>query len=289
VWPFMNTFASWAEYLHGESLAGFSAWSETAKLTGIQAPGYMPEHMNGDRYLPGARSVPHQLFSSVGVVVPAVRGLLGLSTTVDANAQGGTSSEVSFHPRLPADWPFLRFSKYAVGTEGAQLSGEVRQQKGTSVVKLKSSAAREIPVNVAVPIPLLARVRRVTVNGKNTKFRLLEEGDSRGAAVEVILRGEAEIAAEYDGGAGIVPPVTEQEPGRRSSGLKVMRVATAGVNILDVTVAGLGGRSYTLELVTALPTPVADGARVTKTDTGYKLEIPFDGTGYVQRVIQVKF
>lgn len=289
VWPFMNTFASWAEYLHGESLAGFSALSETAKLTGIQAPGYMPEHMNGDRYLPGARSVSHQLFSSVGVVVPAVRGLLGLSTTVDANAQGGTSSEVSFHPRLPADWPFLRFSKYAVGAEGAQLSGEVRQQKGTSVVKLKSSAAREIPVNVAVPIPLLARVRRVTVNGKNTRFRLLEEGDSRGAAVEVRLRREAEIAAEYDGGVGIVPPVTEPEPGRRSSGLKVMRVATAGANIVDVTVAGLGGHSYTLELVTALPTPAADGARVTKTDTGYKLEIPFDGTGYVQRVVQVKF
>ncbi|HEV2488831.1 MAG TPA: GH116 family glycosyl hydrolase [Candidatus Acidoferrales bacterium] len=289
VWPFMNTFASWAEYLHGDSLAGFSAWSETARLTGIQSPGTMPEHMNGDRYLPGERSVPHQLFSSVGVVVPAVRGLLGLSTSADVNAQGGTSSKVSFYPRLPADWRFLRFSKYAAGTDGTQLSGEVRQEKGMSVVKLKSKGIEEVSVHVWVPIPLLARVRRVSVNGKNAKFQLMEEGDSKSAAVDVLLREETEIAAEYDGGVGIVPPVVEPEPGERAAGLKVMRVAAASDNSLDLTLAGMGGHSYMLDLVTTLPTPVAEGARVTKTDTGYTLEIPFEGTGYVQRVIQVKF
>lgn len=289
VWPFMNTFASWAEFIHGDSLAGFSAWSETARMTGIQSPGYMPEHMNGDRYLPGERSVPHQLFSSVGVVVPAVRGLLGLSKSVDVNAQGGTSSKVSFHPRLPADWPFLRFTKYAVGNEGVQLSGEVRQEKGMSVVKLKSTGMEEISVHVAVPIPLLARVRRVTVNGKNAKFRIVEEGDSRSAVVDIMLRGKSEIAAEYEGGVGIVPPEAEPGPGERSSGLKVMRVAALGGNSLALTLAGMGGHSYMLDLVTTLPTPVARGVRVTKTDAGYRLEIAFEGTDYVQRVIPVKF
>jgi hypothetical protein len=288
-WPFMNTFASWAEYSHGDSLAGFSAWSATARLTGIQSPGYMPEHMNGDRYLPGERSVPHQLFSSVGVVVPAVRGLLGLETNQRADDKGTISASISFHPRLPADWPFVRFSKYTIGSGGAQLSGEVRQEKGISDVKLELSGVQEISANVAVPIPLLARVRRVTVSGKNAKFRVVEEGDSKSATVDVQLQGETEIAAEYEGGVGIAPPTTEPEPGERSSGLKVIRVAATDDKNLELSLAGMGGHSYMLELVTALAEPVAEGARVTKTDAGYRLEISFEGSGYIQRVIQLKF
>ena len=288
VWPFMNTFASWAEYEHGNSLAGFSAWSNTAHLTGIQSPGTMPEHMNGDRYLPGGRSVPHQLFSSVGVVVPAVRGLLGLETPEVTDAEGKPKTEISFHPRLPADWPYLRFSKYAIGNEGAQLAGEVKQEEGKTVVKLETSGGQEISANVTVPIPLLARVRRVTIDGKPAKFRTMEDGDSRGVALKISLRGETEIDAEYEGGVGIVPPRAKPEPGERASGLKVMRV-TPGLNNIDLTVSGVGGQTYTLDLVTGLPEPVADGVRVTKTDAGYRLEISFEGTGYVQREIQLKF
>src|SRR5690348_4325978 len=289
VWPFMNTFASWAEYAHGDSLAGFSAWSNTARLTGIQSPGTMPEHMNGDRYLSGERSVPHQLFSSVGVMVPAVRGMLGLATSIARKNGGDATIEVSFHPKLPADWPFVRFSKYAIGAGGAQLSGEVRQQKGTSVVKLDLSGVPEISASIAVPIPLLARLKRVTVNGKSAKFQLQAEGDTRSAEVEVALRGETEIKAEYEGGVGIVPPTARPEPGERSSGLEIMGVTTTGDNVLELTVAGVGGHAETLELVTTLPTPAAEGVRVTKTDTGFRLEIPFEGTGDVRRVVRVKF
>ena len=68
-----------------------------------------------------------------------------------------------------------------------------------------------------------------------------------------------------------------------------MAVATTGDNELELTVAGVGGRAETLELVTTLPTPAAEGVRVTKTDTGFRLEIPFEGAGYVRRVVRVKF
>ncbi|HKW88073.1 MAG TPA: GH116 family glycosyl hydrolase [Candidatus Acidoferrales bacterium] len=289
VWPFMNTFASWAEYLNGNSLAGFSAWSNTARLTGIQSPGYMPEHMNGDRYLPGERSVPHQLFSSVGLVVPAVRGLLGLQTIQRASDNGATNAAIAFHPRLPADWPFLRFSKYAIGAGGTELSGEVRQGEAKTVVELRLGGEQEIPGEVAVPVPLLARVKRVSVNGKGVKYRLLEKGDSRSAEVDVLLRGDTEIAAEYEGGVGIVPPTAEPEPGERSSGLKILGVTATGANALELTVAGAGGRTYALRLLTARPEPTAGGARVVKTERGYELDFDFEGSGYVQRVIQVKF
>ena len=126
-WPFISGFAAWAEYRQGMPLAGFATWSSIANLTGLASPGAVPELMNGDRYLPGEFAVPHQLFSSVGVVLPAVRGVLGLGS--HAVASGTTSSlQLTFAPNLSADWPFLRFKRYAIGD--GHVDGEVLQAQG---------------------------------------------------------------------------------------------------------------------------------------------------------------
>ena len=106
----------------------------------------MPEHMNGDYYLAGERSVPHQLFSSAGVVVPAVRGLLGLETSEASGTEGGAMRVVSFRPQLPANWSFARFSGYAAG--GDRVSGEVRQEAGRTVVRLHLDGAEPVSADV---------------------------------------------------------------------------------------------------------------------------------------------
>ena len=69
VWPFMQVFVALAQFRYGDPLNGCATLKNTAQLTGLQSPGALPEHMNGDRFLPGERSVPHQLFSSVAVVL----------------------------------------------------------------------------------------------------------------------------------------------------------------------------------------------------------------------------
>ena len=71
VWPFMQTFVALAQFRYGDAMNGCLTLHNTARLTGLQSPGALPEHMNGDRYLAGERSVPHQLFSSVAVVLAA--------------------------------------------------------------------------------------------------------------------------------------------------------------------------------------------------------------------------
>jgi glycogen debranching enzyme len=71
VWPFMQAFVALAQFRFGDPLKGCMTLQNTARLTGLQSPGALPEHMNGDRYLAGERSVPHQLFSSVAVVLGA--------------------------------------------------------------------------------------------------------------------------------------------------------------------------------------------------------------------------
>jgi len=69
VWPFMQAFVALAQFRYGDKVSGCTTAQVTARLTGLQAPGALPEHMNGDRFLAGERSVPQQLFSSVAVVL----------------------------------------------------------------------------------------------------------------------------------------------------------------------------------------------------------------------------
>ena len=206
----------------------YETWSEGARLTGIQAPGYMPEHMNGDRYLPGERSVPHQLFSSVGVVVPAVRGLLGLQTSEGAGTDSSNQRLIRFHPQLPANWSFLRFSGYLVGN--ARVSGEVRQEQGRTVVRLHSNGTHPVPVEVGAPIPLLAKARSVMVNGKAGHFLQKQLGGVNSVDVQLALERDAEVSVEYEGGVCIVPPCVKPAAGDRNASLKIMRV-----NAIDKT------------------------------------------------------
>jgi hypothetical protein len=284
-WPFMDTFVSWAEFAHGNPVAGFATWSNCARLTGFQAPGYMPEHMNGDRDLAGERSVPHQLFSSVGVVVPAVRGLLGLETAREAAAGGKERRVLRFRPQPPANWSVLRFSNYIAG--GDRVSGEVRQEPGGTVGRLHTDGAEPMTADVAVPIPLLAKVRQVKVNGKDATFQQKQVGGTNRAEVTFGLQADTVVAVEYEGGVSIVPPSTKPVIGDRNASLKVMRINATGQDSLELVVAGLAGRG-TLDLVTTLPKVTAEGAEVQKTATGYRLVIPFEGADYETRVIRVR-
>jgi len=281
-WPFMDTFVSWAEFAHGNPVAGFAAWRNCARLTGLQAPGDMPEHMNGDRYLGGERSVPHQLFSSVGVVVPAVRGLLGLETDEDASGSGRV---LKFAPQIPANWSFARFSGYVAGAD--RVSGEVRQEAGKMSLKLQFEGAEPLEADVKVPVPLLAKVRRVTLGGKRADFRVAARGGTNGAELKFTLRADAEVVVEYDGGVGIVPPTVRLGMGDRNESAKVMRISPTGEDGFELTVAGTAAHS-TLDLVTSLTNLTAEVAELRKIDGGYALKIPFTNVDYETRTVRVK-
>ena len=293
-WPFMNTFVSWAEYNEANSLAGFQSLRATAALTGIQSAGYMPEHMNGDRFLPGERSVPHQLFSSVGVIVPGVRGLLGLTTHREKEELLSNQSRqvVRFWPRTPASWPIVRFSGYSAGN--STLSGDVRRSAGRIEVLLKSSGPGRVQLQLMLPVPLAAHVRRITENGEQVAFDQMMYGDVgiisfKNSIGPLVSSGETDVILEYDGGIEIVPPSVDPAPGERSSSLKIIRTSLVDEHHLDVSVAGLGGRTYTLEFVSQFPRLAADGVKIAKTSDGFRAEIPFEGTDYSTRVLHFSF
>ena len=287
-WPFMSGIAAWAQYRHEQPLAGFATWSGIARLTGLSSPGMLPELMNGDRYLPGEFAVPHQLFSSVGVIVPAVRGLLGLETRGIANGSDA-GIQVSFAPNLPADWPFLRFRRYAIA-EG-NLSGGVSQLPGRTTIHLQYQGSSPVTMDLAPALPVLSRIKSVRIDGKPQKFSIHESGSFLRVEVpQVALRPSQQLtlSVEFDGGIAIVPPRPQPEPGKRTSSLKILNVQSDAQNhgcLVRLTLAGLGGRRYPLTIVSSLPQLRADGIPVRKKESGYELEIPFDGASYVTRQV----
>ena len=293
-WPFMNTFVSWAEYNAGNSLAGFQALRATAALTGIQSPGHMPEHMNGDRFLPGERSVPHQLFSSVGVLVPAVRGFLGLSTwhELDDTPTNLWLQILRFEPKFPANWPFVRLSGYRPGRN--HISAEIEKSKGKETLHLTSEGPDVVSVQSLLPIPLAAHVRRVLQNGKRISYAQEPSGDSGVVSFEFNSRlhgseNAVDTLIEYDGGIEIVPPPINPAPGERNSSLKIIRTTQTDNHHLEIELAGFGGRTYSLDFISQFPQLTAGDLHVAKTPDGFRLEIPFTGADYSSRTIRLSF
>lgn len=294
-WPFMTGLVAMAQYKQGHLLAGFATISSIAQLTGAQSPGALPEHMNGDRNIPGARSVPHQLFSSVGVVLPTTARILGFTTD-------GTGQVLNVFPNLPAAWPMVRFSRFPVGN--AIISGSFEQSSGRMKIQLNCTGSSFLMGKVGFSIPMGARVKRVLMNGKpqsanSYSFQrtqnfpvVLETGLCEGLDKELTER--AEFSVEYENGVGIVPPSPRPEPGDRTTSLKIIRVehdAEKTPREINLTLAGLGGRTYTLDLVTTVANLTAEGATVKKTESGYRLEISFEGpeNDYVTRQIRLRW
>jgi hypothetical protein len=284
----MSGFAAWSEYRQGAPLAGFATWSSIAHLTGLSAPGAIPELMNGNRYLPGEFAVPHQLFSSVGVVLPAVRGVLGLESHGLANGMD-SSLQLTFAPNLPADWPFLRFKRYAIG--GGHLDGEVLQAQGRTSLTVTYEGSSSVSLKLWPSLPATAHVKRALIDGKDVKFSARNFGSFVRLETEPLdlhPMQRVTLSVEYEGGIGIVPPRTRPESGARTTSLKILDAQSKSQNpkcTVQLAVAGIGGRTYLLQLVTSLPNLQANGLQVRKTETGYEVEIPFEGEGYVERLV----
>jgi len=242
--------------------------------------------------------VPHQLFSSDGVILPAVRGVLGLETPGPSSRSDG-ALQVSFSPNLPADWPFLRFQRYAIGD--GRLSGEVLQQRSQTILRITYEGNSPVSATLAPSLPAASRVKSVRLNGQPVKFSVREFGSFvRVQIAPVTLRASQQLtlAVDYDGGIGIVPPTPHPQPGERTSSLKILAVQSNQSNspasqnstcLVQLTLAGLAGRTYPLQLITTLPNLHAAGLNLDKTETGYTLQIPFEGSNsgnnYVSRQV----
>jgi hypothetical protein len=200
------------------------------------------------------------------VVSPLLRGMLGIEA-----AGGGRT--LAFAPQLPADWDRVAVRNVPAGESRFDLS--VAREPGvlTVVAERRASApqggaagalaaggaggagaagalaAGAATLVLAPAFPLDARVRSVTVNGRETPFEIDRRGDVQRARVTVpvvagsVAASAVRVAFTHDEGTEVYAPIEPPARGASSEGLRILR-ARAASGALHLVVEGLAGRTY---------------------------------------------
>lgn len=295
VWPLFTGWASMGAYRYGRPHVGFQALMANALLTRQGAEGYVTELLSGDFNAPFGRSSHHQIWSEAMVITPLVRGLLGLET-------GNAGRALRFAPQLPADWNKISVRNLRLGGTLYSLSHErtagrikinIRRHKadGSARVKPADDAAGAPLINVAPALPLDARVRGVTLQGRPATFTSTREGDVQRPELSFVAElPDTEIVFDYEEGTEVYLTPQPLLRGETSQGLRLLR-ARAEAGTLRLLVEGRGGRAYTLgvrtphKLGSAPDVVIKDGGG--RDDAGLIVQFNAPAGKYVRREINL--
>ena len=295
VWPLFTGWASMGAYRYGRPHVGFQSLMANALLTRQGAEGYVTELLSGDFNAPFGRSSHHQVWSEAMVITPLVRGLLGLET-------GNAGRALRFAPQLPADWNSVAVRNLRLGDALYSLTHErtagrikinVKRHRaeGSARAKPVGDAKGAIVISLAPALPLDARVRGVTLQGRPATFTSTREGDVQRPELSFVAElTDTEVVFDYDEGTDVYLAPQPLLRGETSQGLRILR-SRAAAGALDLLLEGRGGHTYTLGVRTPHKLGSAPGVVVKDGDGSgdAQLIISFDGQGqkYARRAISI--
>jgi len=239
VWPFLNGLVGWAAYRGHRPAAGFEHWLQNARLTALNGLGYVPELLSGDYYAPVDAAVPHQLFSSSGVLTPLVKGMLGFYP--DAGAR-----TILLEPHPPVRWE--TWSVHNLKVAAGSLSLTVTRRPGEAVFKVVSSGLEGFRLVLSPGFEPGAALRGASHNDRRVAPRV-EEGEDLHCTVEFPLTGNDTVIMELAPGLRIVEPEDPPLPGDASRNLRILRSAwDRDAGRYTIVIEGRGGGNYELEV-----------------------------------------
>lgn len=257
VWPFLTGYAAWALYRHHFSLQGFHLLMGNAEHFFDNALGHMTELYSGALYTWPEEAVAHQGFSASGLVLPLVRGLLGLDG--DASAK-----QIVFEPAFPADWPEVRVENYRLGEE--RFNFIYRREDVRIRLEIESRPGNSFSLYFMPALSAGCRLVRASINGQPVEPEHVEGEESEVAMARVripplCLTGRDIIDLEFEPTVEILPFRLDSLVGDYDKGLKIVRVMTKE-KTLRIVVEGVAGESYDLPLTKRELIQEAIGARL---------------------------
>ncbi|HLB83313.1 MAG TPA: hypothetical protein VJK00_01195, partial [Steroidobacteraceae bacterium] len=143
-------------------------------------------------------------------------------------------------------------------------------------------------------LPLDARVRSVSINGRAARFAVDKQGDSQFVRIDVgPIAAAATVAVTLDEGTEVFRGIDAAPAGESNRGLRIIRARATG-STLSLLAEGLAGERYPIDVRTprqigVLPhgvTIVRDAATV---PDAQRLEVSFEGTAgeYLRREIDI--
>ncbi len=225
VWPFLSGFAALALYENERSQAAWLYLQSAKSLAFLEGRGTVPELFSGDRLKPVDTAVPHQLFSTFGLVAPLLRGLVGV-----------TPGKLT--PRIPAGWDRLRVENLRHG--GVYDLEWVRRRSGRETIEtltlspLDGSALPELVVERAPPLGA------ELLGGARMPWRPKPGPDSQ------------RLELRYRGGIEVVPLHPPLRSGERSSRLRILDERIEGAKYV-ARLEGRRGMTYRLRVLDGAP------------------------------------
>jgi hypothetical protein len=251
VWPFLTSWVTSALYKHHMPLQGYSLLLSTANHTFDHALGCVTEVFSGTNNVWPQEAVPHQGFSTAGVVLPLVRGLFGLEGTA-------LERSVTFSPHFPADWKRVSIKDYAVGQ--AKFSFEYERQTKRIIVKINANNAHGYKILFAPAMGIGTEFTSLNVDGKPVDFKTHEKTQVILAETEIPVKDSAiQVELEYVPTVEVLPAVPKTKVGDGNKGLKLISVKKDASRLM-IQIEGLAGSSYAMGITNSELIAKVEGA-----------------------------
>jgi len=274
VWPFLTGWVAAAHYRHGLVLPGYAALMANVRHTVHHGPGMITEVFSGSANVWPDEAVAQQGFSSSGVVLPLLGGLLGL----DADAPG---RRLVFCPRFPADWDRVTVDNVRAGDSRFRLTWQ--RAGGRIQITVDGENAAGYTLDIAPVLGPGVPVRDMRVNGTTVGYTSADTPWSsqprwQGVLPADGLRLEFRLAPAVE----IVPPAVSTTVGAPDRGLKITELRREADGTLFLAAAGLAGETCRLGVVHPELIGEVRGARLQ--DGALELTFPPGAPGTFQRL-----
>jgi glycogen debranching enzyme len=278
IWPFLTGLLSWAEYANHRAAAGFGHWIQNARLTYMNASGFVPELLSGDFYAPITAAVPHQLFSSSGVLTPLVKGMLGFYPAAP-------EKNIRLEPHFPARWGLVTVNNLKAGSGSLDLQRTRSRREVT--FRIPSAGLSGFKLELSPGFEAGTQVSKVLVNGKPA-VHTETYGEDVHCRIEFLLTGNDTIVFELTPGLQILEPMDAPIPGDANRHMKIIRVGwERESDRYALELEGRSGSTYALEVRLPRKLDKIDGARWDGLETNGVLTIEFPAVSqaYARRTV----
>ena len=284
--PLFTGWAALAEYANHRGEAGYSHLVSNLRLLGSANPGYAPEALSRERYVP-VGDLAHSAAGHALTVLPVVHGLLGIRP----DAMAGTLEVI---PDLPVGWEHVTVDALWIGDNEYRLRIS-RSDDGTEFIidriggndPVNFRLGARVPLDV--PVVLNPDLRGAQIVEPQTKRR---EGDNE-VLVVVVRQTESQsiVSFGHEPFPRVIPEPLRPAEGDPSTGLRIVRSTYLG-GTLRLQLEGLPGRSYALRLATPWPigqvTGVPDASVSNHDDGSATIETVIPGSGNTYRRVELE-
>jgi hypothetical protein len=282
VWPFLTGLLSWAEFRNHRPTSGFCHWIQNASLTHWNALGFVPELLSGDAFVPMDTAVPHQLFSSSGVLIPLVKGVVGFYPAA-------YDKIIRLEPHIPARWNEISVHNLKVAKGSLELAMTRRPEE--AIFRIQSSGLEGFRMDLSPGFEAGAQVLRVLLNEKPAMFRS-DCGEALDCPVQFLLTGNDEVRFELSPGLQVLEPLADPKPGDHTDQLKIIRISSDHAHALyTIDLEGRSSQAYSLEVRLPRKPSKIEGAAWEGDATAGKLKIEFPSAPveYARRTVTIQF